>query len=145
MHPQGWSPSAWTRCCSLSYDYVGDLAETVSLVWPQTPGRQPRADAWEVVPNCRRQALRRCKRADRGLLDSAGIPRPLCLLKLMTGGLRIGVSARLAKQALADFGKVDVTEIEELWHGLHPPYTTLFAWLEGKAEKPRNTADASAR
>ena len=40
----------------------------------------------------------------------------------MTGGLRIGVSARLAKQALADLGKVDVAEIEELWHGLAPPY-----------------------
>src|SRR6188472_1124076 len=24
-----------------SYDYVGDLAETVSLVWPQTPGHIP--------------------------------------------------------------------------------------------------------
>ena len=59
--------------------------------------------------------------------------------------MRIGVSARLAKQALADFGKVDVTEIEELWHGLKPPYAELFAWLEGKAPKPEKAAKALFR
>lgn len=44
-------------------------------------------------------------------LDLLGISERYALLKLVTGGLRIGVSARLAKQALADFGKVDVVEI----------------------------------
>ncbi|HBF91827.1 MAG TPA: ATP-dependent DNA ligase, partial [Hyphomonas atlantica] len=58
------------------------------------------------------------------------------LLKLITGGMRIGVSARLAKLALADFGDVDVTEIEEIWHGLAPPFDSLFAWLEGKTGRP---------
>src|SRR5690606_6852167 len=59
--------------------------------------------------------------------------------------LRIGVSARLAKQALAEFGTVDVTEIEELWHGLEVPYIELFAWLEGKAPKPEKAAKALFR
>ncbi|ODT09068.1 MAG: ATP-dependent DNA ligase, partial [Kaistia sp. SCN 65-12] len=67
------------------------------------------------------------------------------LLKLVTGGLRIGVSARLAKQALADFGGVEVNEIEELWHGLKPPFLPLFAWLEGRAEKPVSSARAPFR
>ncbi|MBC7337738.1 MAG: ATP-dependent DNA ligase, partial [Clostridia bacterium] len=66
-------------------------------------------------------------------LDSSG---RFAFLKLVTGGLRIGVSARLAKQALAMFGNKDITEIETLWHGLSPPYGTLFAWLEGGADKP---------
>src|ERR1700681_1641468 len=60
------------------------------------------------------------------------------LLKLVTGGLRIGVSARLAKTAAAALGGADVQEIELIWPGLAPPYVELFAWLEGRAEKPAN-------
>ena len=80
-----------------------------------------------------------------GLLDSVDIPARFAIIKLVTGGLRIGVSARLAKQALADFGGVDVGEIEELWHGLTPPYAELFEWLEGKAAKPQKRAAALFR
>ncbi len=58
------------------------------------------------------------------------------LLKLVTGALRIGVSARLAKTAAAALGGIDVQEIELIWPGLAPPYVELFAWLEGRAEKP---------
>src|SRR5258707_793455 len=58
------------------------------------------------------------------------------LLKLVTGGLRIGVSARLAKTAAASLGGKAPNEVEILWPGLSPPYTELFAWLEGRAEKP---------
>lgn len=70
-------------------------------------------------------------------LDLLGISERYALLKLVTGGLRIGVSARLAKQALANFGNVDVVEIEELWHGQVQPYTALFDWLEGKLQSLR--------
>jgi DNA ligase-1 len=31
---------------------------------------------------------------------------------------------------------VDLQAIEEVWHGLKPPYAELFAWLEGRAERP---------
>ena len=58
------------------------------------------------------------------------------LLKLITGGLRVGVSARLTKLALAEFSHASVEEIEELWHGISSPYGELFAWLEGRAPKP---------
>jgi DNA ligase-1 len=67
------------------------------------------------------------------------------LLKLVTGGLRVGVTARLAKQALAKLGEKDVTEIEELWHGLKVPYVEFFAWLEGRAERPVSAALAPFR
>jgi DNA ligase-1 len=67
------------------------------------------------------------------------------LIKLVTGGLRIGVSARLAKQALADLGERDITEIEEIWHGLTPPYRKLFAWLEGRDSRPRSDVVAPFR
>lgn len=131
-----------------SYDYVGDLAETVSLVWPEPeqhlrPNRQPTLA--EVV-----ERLQAASRSDgpqvlAGLLDSAGIPARFAIIKLVTGGLRIGVSARLAKQALADLGPVDVAEIEELWHGLSPPYLELFAWLEARGPKPEKAATALFR
>ncbi|MDO5528246.1 MAG: cisplatin damage response ATP-dependent DNA ligase, partial [Paracoccus sp. (in: a-proteobacteria)] len=61
-----------------------------------------------------------------------------------TGGLRVGVSGRLARQALADYGDLPLTEIEEIWHGLRPPYTEMFAWAEG-GEKPISAARAPFR
>ncbi len=61
----------------------------------------------------------------------------------MTGGLRVGLTARLAKRAAAEMGGVEPAEIEDLWHALRPPYEDLFAWLEGRSEKP--TADHPGR
>ncbi len=58
------------------------------------------------------------------------------LLKLLTGALRVGVSARLAKTAVADMARLEVGDIEEVWHGLAPPYQPLFAWLEGRGQRP---------
>src|ERR1043166_8476774 len=58
------------------------------------------------------------------------------LLKLVTGALRIGVSARLAKTAVAALGDKAPDEVELVWHGLAPPYAQLFAWIEGRAGKP---------
>src|SRR6185295_8791505 len=67
------------------------------------------------------------------------------LLKLVTGGMRIGVSARLAKTAAAALGDKDVHDVELMWPGLAPPYLDLFAWLEGRAEKPVNRDPAPFR
>jgi ATP-dependent DNA ligase len=67
------------------------------------------------------------------------------LLKLVTGAMRIGISARLAKTAAAALGDKDPHEIELMWPGLSPPYLDLFAWLEGRAEKPVNRDPAPFR
>ncbi|QPC86709.1 cisplatin damage response ATP-dependent DNA ligase [Mesorhizobium sp. NBSH29] len=131
-----------------SYDYVGDLAETVSLVWPDGDAhRKPNRELTlaEVVDRLQAASRSDGPKVLAALLDQASIASRFALIKLVTGGLRIGVSARLAKQALADFGTVDVAEIEELWHGLAVPYAELFAWLEGKADKPEQTAQALFR
>jgi DNA ligase 1 len=58
------------------------------------------------------------------------------LIKLLTGALRVGVSARLAKTAVADMAELQVDAVEQVWHGLTPPYEPLFAWLEGRAPRP---------
>ncbi len=90
--------------------------------------------AWELIrPGQSRTEVRG---AVRDLLDRLDTSSRFAFLKLATGSLRIGVSARLARQALADFAGKDIIEIETLWHGLAPPYTPLFAWLEGKADRP---------
>ena len=130
---------------ALSYDFVGDLAETIALIWPPrpAPAATRRSPRWSS--GCARLAPRGAAagRAAARPLDASG---RFALLKLVTGGLRVGVSARLAKQALADFGGRDVAEIEELWHGLAPPYAALFAWLPARpAARRRRPARPSAR
>lgn len=130
-----------------SYDYVGDLAETISLIWPGPSETAPSTDLplGILVHELQNASRREGPMLVAGWLDVLGISERYALLKLVTGGLRVGVSARLAKQALADFGGVDVVEIEELWHGQSPPYEALFAWLEGRGEKPAATAAAPFR
>ena len=70
------------------------------------------------------------------LLDIATPNERWALIKLVTGGLRIGVSTRLAKTALSHYSGKDLAEIEKIWHGLEIPYSRLFDWLDGKAGKP---------
>ena len=67
------------------------------------------------------------------------------LLKIVMGALRVGVSARLAKTAAAALGGKEPHDIELLWPGLRPPYTDLFAWLEGRADKPVTRDPATFR
>lgn len=130
-----------------SYDYVGDLAETISLIWPGPSETSAGANLplGIVVHELQNASRREGPLLVASWLDLLGISERYALLKLVTGGLRVGVSARLAKQALADFGGVDVVEIEELWHGQAPPYEALFAWLEGRGPKPAATAAAPFR
>ncbi len=184
---------------ALSYDYVGDLSETVALMWPRSSPHPPRgggegsgvgglstrstarSEAAEAPPTpdleselCSPRTPPRAMRAEGGELAVAGHNNPppptltevvtrlrtlgktelpgqlarwldeldetgrWALLKLVTGALRIGISARLAKTAAAELGDKDPHELELMWPGLTPPYLELFAWLEGRAEKPVN-------
>ncbi|WP_025662366.1 cisplatin damage response ATP-dependent DNA ligase [Rhizobium sp. IBUN] len=123
-----------------SYDYVGDLAETISLVWDaerdieRSALAQPRLG--DVVRQMNALGRTEVRSFVRDLLDRLDTSGRFAFIKLATGALRIGVSSRLAKQALAEMGGRDVTEIETLWHGLQPPYEPLFRWLEGQGDKP---------
>jgi DNA ligase-1 len=69
-------------------------------------------------------------------LDALDVTGRWALLKLLTGAMRVGVSARLAKTAVVDMAGFKVDDVEEVWHGLAPPYEPLFAWLDGRAPKP---------
>lgn len=129
----------------LSYEYVGDLAETISLAWPGKRGANRTPPLSEVVESLQQASRTEGPALVEHYLDVLDPPGRWALLKLATGGMRIGVSARLAKLALAQFGDRHVNEIEELWHGLAPPYAALFSWLEGRTEKPVNAAAAPFR
>ncbi len=125
----------------LSYDYVGDLGETIALIWPhhaseggqgaeELPSLTGLIELFNTTSKAELPAL------IASLLTRAGINERWAVVKLATGALRIGLSARLAKTALAEMSGKDVQEIEEIWHGLTIPYTELFEWLEGRAAKP---------
>jgi DNA ligase 1 len=131
---------------ALSYDYVGDLAETVALVWPAKSDTNLAEPELSEVVDTLQSALRHDVQALlEKWLDALDADGRWALLKLLTGGLRVGVSARLAKQALAALGNADVGEIEEVWHAQHPPYDDLFAWLDGRSAKPARTAPGRFR
>jgi DNA ligase-1 len=121
-----------------SYDYVGDLADTVALMWPARPTNQPPPGLTEVIRTLISTAKADLPGIVAGWLDACDISARYALLKLITGGLRVGASARLAKVALAELagGRVAPHEIEEVWHSLTPPYLPLFAWLEDRGPRP---------
>ena len=120
-----------------SYDFVGDLAETVSLIWPvETPSTNAMPRLSEVVERLQRSDRRAAPELVARWLDELDSEGRWALLKLVTGGLRVGVSARLTKTALAEWSGKRLARIEELWHGLEPPYRSLFAWLEDRGPEP---------
>ena len=120
----------------LSRDYVGDTAETVALLWPAGQVGTPPPSLESVVTALKAATPATAPKLLAGWLDCLDPTGRWALLKFVTGALRVGVSARLAKTALADWSGQKLTDIEEVWHGLRPPYAELFAWLSGKAERP---------
>jgi DNA ligase 1 len=133
----------------LSYDYVGDLSETVALMWP-TASSPADGEGRELSLTAVIQTLATLGKAQlpqqlARWLDALDETGRWALIKLVTGGLRVGVSARLAKAAVAAMGGKEAQEIELLWPGLAPPYAELFAWLEGGADKPASGDPAPFR
>ncbi|MFT6671970.1 MAG: DNA ligase-1 [Afipia broomeae] len=133
---------------ALSYDYVGDLSETVALMWPadrRATNSPPPPTLTEVVTTFNTLGKTEIPGQLVRWLDELDETGRWALLKLVTGGLRIGVSARLAKTAAAALGDKDAHDVELIWPGLVPPYLDLFAWLEGRADKPVNRDPAPFR
>ncbi|KKW67594.1 ATP-dependent DNA ligase [Lampropedia cohaerens] len=101
-----------------SYHHVGDLAETLALLM-------------EEPAEATQQALSLSQWVEQRLLPVAGAPeverravvcaawrslpfaQRLVFNKLLTGSLRVGVSARLVQQALADFSGLDLARIAQ--------------------------------
>ncbi len=125
---------------ALSYDFVGDLAETIALIWPEPAGEGAEIPLAQAVTTLRETGKLALPAAIAAMLDRLSAPERLALLKLATGNLRVGVSARLAHVALAQAGPRSADEIAEVLHGLTPPYLPLFAWLAGGPRPERASA-----
>ncbi|MBI1383786.1 MAG: cisplatin damage response ATP-dependent DNA ligase [Rhizobiales bacterium] len=121
---------------ALSRDYVGDTAETVALLWPEPERTGIAPNLTDVAMALARAETSELERSLAGWLDGLDATGRWALLKMLTGALRVGVSARLAKVALAELGGRNVTDIEEVWHCLEAPYGALFDWLEGRGARP---------
>jgi DNA ligase-1 len=132
---------------ALSYDYVGDLSETVALMWPKgrLHNNPPPPSLSDVVTTLRTLGKAEMPGQLSRWLDDLDETGRWALLKLVTGAMRIGISARLAKTAAAALGDKEAHEVELIWPGLTPPYLDLFAWLEGRGEKPVNLDPAPFR
>ena len=127
---------------AMSYDFVGDLAETIALLWDSERDEDvPLRDAVALLRDTGRAAL---PAAITAMLDRLGPSQRLAFLKLATGNMRVGLSARMARIALAEMGAPEVKDIEEIWHGLTPPYQPLFDWIAGGA-RPEHAARAPFR
>jgi DNA ligase-1 len=132
---------------AMSYDYVGDLSETVALMWPAPPRSDTATvpSLSEVVTTLATLGKAELPAKLAGWLDALDETGRWALLKLVTGALRIGVSARLAKTAVAALGNREPDEVELVWPSLTPPYADLFAWIEGRAPPPASGDPAPFR
>ena len=127
---------------ALSYDFVGDLAETIALLWDGDGDDDvPLGDAVALLSDTGRAGL---PAAISAMLDRLGPSERLAFLKLATGNMRVGLSARMARMALAEMGEPQIKDLEEIWHGLTPPYQPLFDWIAGGA-RPEHAAKAPFR
>src|SRR6202008_2523922 len=119
----------------LSYDYVGDLSETVALMWPRAElpaghNNPPPPTLTEVVTTLRTLGKTELPRQLSRWLDELDETGRWALLKLVTGAMRIGISARLSKTAGAHI------------RGKAPPDIGLF-WAGGRAQRAREQAGQS--
>ncbi|UMY16435.1 cisplatin damage response ATP-dependent DNA ligase [Methylobacterium organophilum] len=149
---------------ALSHNYVGDLAETTALIWPAAEASAAPAGARgdapgpghnkppphlptlsEVVDTLATTARKTLPKHLAEWLDALDETGRWALLKLVTGNLRVGVSARLAKTAVGALGGHEADAVEEVWHGLVPPYESLFAWVEGRGARPETLNPAPFR
>ena len=123
----------------MSYDYVGDLAETISLIWPRRSIKknQEELSLHTFVKLINETSKSKQKEIIFDIMNKSNANERWSIIKLTTGGFRIGVSAKLVKLALAEYGNKEIEDIERIWHGLSYPYLNLFEWLENKSFKPK--------
>jgi DNA ligase-1 len=119
----------------LSYDYVGDLAETIALLWPDTSSEAP-PSLHEAVESLKAASRQQAESLVAGFLSRLDPSGRYALVKLVTGGMRVGAGPRLVRLALAEQFSLPMEELEELWHGLEPPYAALFRWAEKRGPRP---------
>ncbi len=123
-----------------SHAHVGDLAETLTLLFDEPPRQMPDIPLRDWIeqrllpvagrdPAVRREAVvagwRRLSFDERFVFN-----------KLLTGALRVGVSQRLVQQALADLSGIDIARIAQRMLGAWVPSPTFLQELLSEVELP---------
>lgn len=120
----------------LSREHVGDLSETIALLWPTVADRAV-PTLVEVVEATSEASGAALSGLLAGWLDRSPDPTVrLTLLKLLGGGLKRPVSIATAQAALAAMGEVAIADVAAVWLRQTPPYTPLLAWLDRRAPRP---------
>ena len=119
----------------LSYDYVGDLAETIALIW-ENKSIDSNIPLNILVKKLESKDLN-IKKFVCEYLNNFSVDQRWAFIKLLLGGLRVGVSAKIVKKALSIYGNKQISDIEKIWNGLEPPYNDLFDWLDNKKPIPQ--------
>jgi DNA ligase-1 len=142
--PAGEEPGAAPRPVIGHNNLPGPIDASGEPIAPEGPFGHvpPLSEVVEGLATAGKSELPRLLATWLDALDETG---RWALLKLITSELRIGVSARLAKTAVASLGDLDPDEIEHVWHGLEPPYAELFAWVEGRGPRPEGVNPAPFR
>ena len=123
-----------------SYDHVGDLAETLTLLLDDPSAERqdrPLAEWIEAIllpvagkePELRRSAV-------VGGWHALRFDQRLLFNKLLTGALRVGVSQRLVQQALAELSGVDISRIAQRMLGAWTPTPEFLRDLLSHEELP---------
>ena len=117
-----------------SYDYVGDLAETFSLLWPKDKSKKINSHSLSSFMS----SLEKQTSKDDLIIFLTNhfnncLPNEIyTTIKILLGGLRVGVSNELLKESLSKIGSRSKEEIEENWYGFSFPYNGFFNWLKGE-------------
>jgi DNA ligase-1 len=96
-----------------SYQTVGDLAETLSLLLPLTPESQDSSLAYWIDYLSSLERLEQEEKKDKILQAWKVLSKEerFVFTKIITGGFRIGVSQNLVTQAIADAFGMEKTEV----------------------------------
>ena len=98
---------------SYSYDYVGDFAETFSLLWPQKKTKKESISLsylMDKILNLNDKKL--LIEFLESIFNKVSSNEIYAIIKILTGGLRIGVSDGILKESFTKLGKRNKFEIK---------------------------------
>ncbi len=121
----------------LSYDYVGDLADTISLIWSKKPQSSYKKYSFLEIINISNSNDLDLEKFVTDFLNNNNVDERWAFIKLLLGGFRIGASATFIKNTLAEYGCKNKDDIEKVWNGLSPPYLSLLKWLKNEGPYPK--------
>ena len=85
----------------LSYDYVGDLADTISLIWNKKPKNSHKKYSFLEIINILNSNDLDLEKFVTDFLNNNNLDERWAFIKLLLGGFRIGASATFIKNTLA--------------------------------------------